>query len=373
MKKLIICCLYLYNSMAVATPVTLHFNKINLNQAIYALAHVLHINVILNPKIKGDVTLNLRDAEPTQAFKFLLSTYHLGYLIKNNIWYVAPEEIIQKETITKIWKIKFARAADIFNLIPAAKIKMDDRTNTIYAKDTRANIKSFDELISHLDVPVKQLEIEVRLVSVDCDNAEQLGMGFENTNGNKSAVTDLEQNSTGSFSIAIATLADHSLLDVKLAALESSGRAEILSNPHLFTANLQSASIEAGEEVPYQAISGSGGTAVEFKKAVLGFKVTPQILPNDKVLLSIQINQDRPNNKLILGVPTISTRQLRTNVLANDRQTIVLGGVYEINTEHNEQGLPYLNQIPVLGWLFKQRTKRLAKRELLIFVTPKIL
>jgi type IV pilus assembly protein PilQ len=141
----------------------------------------------------------------------------------------------------------------------------------------------------------------------------------------------------------------------------------------LFTANQQTASIESGEEIPYQEISKSGGTGIAFKKAVLSLKVTPQIMPGNRVLLQLQVNQDKPSNRMVLGVPAISTRQMSTNILVKNGETVVLGGIYEENKENGQQRIPFLGKIPAIGWLFKQFSVTENKRELLIFVTPKII
>jgi type IV pilus assembly protein PilQ len=226
-------------------------------------------------------------------------------------------------------------------------------------------------------VPVQQILIEARLASVDDDYERELGVHFDLNQGGAEAnvglQTKLPKEQAKSYSLAIAKLADGSLLDVKLTALENAGHAELISSPSLFTANQQTASIEAGEEIPYQQMSDSGGTAVVFKKAVVGLSVTPQILPGNKVLLQLKINQDRPSNKMVLGMPTISTHQMTTSVLVKNGQTIVLGGIYEANKEKGEQGVPLINRVPLLAWLFKQQNIKENKRELLIFVTPKIM
>ena len=155
--------------------------------------------------------------------------------------------------------------------------------------------------------------------------------------------------------------------------MESKGRAELISSPSLFTSNQQPASIEAGEEVPYQETTKEGGTAIVFKKAVLSLKVTPQVLSGNNVLLQLQINQDRPSNKIVGGMPIISTRQINTNIFVKNGQTIVLGGIYETNSEKGILDLPFLNRIPVLGLIIKKTKTRANKRDLLIFVTPTVM
>ena len=223
-------------------------------------------------------------------------------------------------------------------------------------------------MLRQLDAPAQQITIEARLASVDNDFERELGLDFS-----VRSTSQPDAQTAGRYSIAVAALPDGSVLDVKLAALENAGHAEIISSPSLFTSNHQSASIEAGEEVPYQEVSESGGTAVVFKKAVLGLKVTPQILPGNHVLLQLQINQDRPSSKMVLGMPVIRTRQINTSVLVKDGKTIVLGGIYETNHEEGQRRLPFLSQVPVLGWFFKEQNTLDTKRELLIFVTPRIM
>jgi type IV pilus assembly protein PilQ len=250
-------------------------------------------------------------------------------------------------------------------------LQADVRTNRIFLQDTPRQINLVNQFIHEMDVPVPQIDIEVKLASVDYDYERDLGLTFMQTSPDESASTETQGQSR--YSLAIAHLPGSALLTVKLAALENAGHAELISSPSLFTANQETASIEAGEEVPYQEVSQSGGTAVVFKKAVLGLKVTPQLLPDKKVLLQLQINQDRPNNKTVLGMPTISTRQIISHVLVKHGQTIVLGGIYELDTQNAEERVPFLSNLPGIGLLFKQQNIKKRKRELLIFVTPKVI
>jgi type IV pilus assembly protein PilQ len=249
----------------------------------------------------------------------------------------------------------------------------------ICVQDLPKQIQDVRVLIKKMDIPVQQVLIEARLASVDSDFERELGVNFavqapriNREEGLVPSVSDPISRNTH-FSLAVAKLADGSLLDVALSALENEGRGELISSPSLFTANQQTALIESGEEIPYQEVSASGATSVSFKKAVLSLKVTPQVLPGNKVLLQLQVNQDKPSNRIVLGVPAISTRQIATSILINNGQTLVLGGIYESNKEHEEQRIPFLGKIPLVGVLFRQQNAREGKRELLIFVTPKII
>lgn len=284
---------------------------------------------------------------------------------------------------TRIWQIHYAKADDIARLIQDSTtsllskrghVRVDARTNSVCVQDTAEHLQEIAALIKRLDIPVQQVLIETKLASVDYDTERELGLNFS-VQYPSDPVSPVQQltRAPKRYSLAVAKLADGSILDAQLSALENEGRGELISSPSLFTANQQTAQIESGEEIPYQEVSESGGTAVAFKKAVLRLKVTPQIMPGNRVLLQLQINQDKPSNRIVMGVPAINTRQIMTNVLVGNAETIVLGGIYESNHEQAEQRIPFLGKIPLVGWLFKQQNVTHSKRELLIFVTPKII
>lgn len=373
--------------------ISLHAQNIQIRDALMLIAKFLHKNVIVSQTINGTMSLHFNNVKPKQAFDFILRTHNLEKIQNDNICFVAPyEEILKRQQaedkmlelakkrrplVTSIQQIKYGDAHNIAAIVKdghsgfiseRGSINVDKRTNTLAIQDFPERLLVIQKLIRHLDVPAKQILIEARIASIDCDCECELGIRFSVY---PSLATLREKAREGHYSIALAHLEDGSLLDVKLAALERRGRAELISSPTLSTSNQEPASIEAGEEVPYQEVSDSGGTAVTFKKAVLGLKVTPEVLPNNNVLLKLQINQDRPSNKLVQGVPTINTRKIVTNVLVKIGQTIVLGGIYESNHERGVTAIPYLSELPVLGWLFKETNSKVNKRELLIFVTPK--
>jgi type IV pilus assembly protein PilQ len=380
---------------------TLDLDEASLPEAIRLVAHFLHQNVMISPLVQGDATLHLQHANAKEALMLLLTSHGLAAWPEGNVMLIAPrEELIKRKEeaqkwqvlsdesaplITRLWEIKYAKAEDIARLLQdehssliskRGRVSVDARTNIICIQEISTRLLDIERVIKRLDVPVKQILIEARLASVDDDFERELGVDFavkQSAESNSGMVGKLATTVPGRYSLAVAKLADGSLLDIKLSALENAGRAELISRPSLFTSNQQTAFIEAGEEVPYQETSESGGTAIVFKKAVLGLKVTPQVLPGNWVLLQLQINQDRPSSKMVQGMPTISTRQIVTNVLVKAGQTIVLGGIYENNNENAEQRVPFLSKVPVLGELFKQRLTRQSKRELLIFVTPNIM
>jgi type IV pilus assembly protein PilQ len=284
---------------------------------------------------------------------------------------------------TRLWQIHYAKADDIARFLQdnavsllskRGHVRVDARTNMLCIQELASHVRELERVIRQLDIPVKQVRIKARLASVDSDYERELGLNFSVKNptpdGNPRTLADTV---TTRFSLAVATLADGSLLDVALAAMENQGRGDLISSPSLFTSNQQTAVIESGEEIPYQEISLSGGTGVAFKKAVLSLKVTPQIMPGNRVLLQLSVNQDRPSSRIVLGVPAIATRQITTNVLVKNGQTLVLGGIYELNKESDVQRIPFLGKIPVIGLIFQQQNLKTNKRELLIFVTPTII
>ncbi len=396
---ILLCLLFhLQLTYAANSTITIDFKNTNLTDAIRLLAKFTHKNVMISSSVNGQASLHFNQVQPEQALNLLLTTYGLAKWCVGNVWFVAPrQELINRQQeelkwkdlqveasplMTRVWQIKYAKADDIAHVLQNERasfiskrghIQVDVRTNSLCVQEVADRMMNMHKLIQQLDVPVKQVAIAARLASVDSDFERELGIRFTVANENQNDHAKFITPETGKYSIAVATLADGSLLDVKLSALENAGHAELISSPRLFSASHQAASIEAGEEVPYQEVSNSGGTAIVFKKAVLGLKVTPQVLPGNKILLQMQINQDRPSNKMVLGMPTISTRQITTNLLIKSGQTIVLGGIFEINHENVEERVPFLSQLPIIGWLFIQQNTRNNKRELLIFVTPTII
>lgn len=389
-------CVYSSIVLANAEGISLDLQDANLSDTIRLLATVSKKNVFISPTINGSVTLHLHHEVPDQAFAVLLSSQGLTKQVIGNIWYITSrEELIKRKQedikwqeleeqnaplVTKIWQIQYGKAEDIALLLQddhrsllskRGSVHIDKRTNIIYIRDLVIYLEGIEKLIKRVDVPVKQVLIEARLVSIDNDFENELGINFARGSSDTLSKSSIQE--MGRYTLAVARLADAGFLDIKLAALEKTGHARLISSPTLFTANQQPASIEAGEEIPYQEVSENGGTAVVFKKAVLGLKVTPQVLPGNNVLLHMQINQDRPSNKMVQGTPTISTREILTSVLIHSGKTIVLGGIYETGQEKGLETLPYVGQIPILGLLFSHAHAIKNKRELLIFVTPRVI
>lgn len=378
---------------------SLELRNASLSDAIYNLAKFLNMNIIVSSTVHGETNVYFHDARPTQAFDLLLAVNGLAKWQLGNIYFIASrEELIQakqheekwqsilQETaplVSQTFQIKYGKADEIARFIhnehasllsKRGQISIDSRTNILNILDIQQRVEHIYKLVKQLDMPLQQILIQARIASVENDFQKELGIKFFviSDTEEKKIFSNSMQQSVKDYSLMVAKLADASWLDVKLAALESRGHAEIISRPSLFTTNQQAASIEAGEDVPYQELSDGGGTAISFKKAVLSLKVTPEVLPGRKVLLHLQINQDRPSGRIILGMPTISTRQINTSVVIQAGETVILGGIYEAHQERGRQNLPFINKIPLIGLLFGQHHARESKRELLIFVTPLI-
>lgn len=369
---------------------SLDLENVSLPKAIYMLAKFLHRNVLISRLVQGNVTLHLQNTTADDVFHLLLVSHDLTtlqvgdnlYVLPRKEWVKRHQEQLQcrqqqeasSPLLMQSWQIHYAKAQEVAHILRnhdasfisrRGHITFDVRTNILCIQDTLSHLTQIKHFIQRIDVPVKQIVISARLVSVDQDFERELGVEFTNNNDNVSLELP-----TNHFSLAIAKLADGSFLDMRLAAMEHAGKGELISSPRLFTANQRLASIESGEEIPYQETSRNGATSVVFKKAVLSLRVVPQIMPNNNVLLQLRINQDRPNIRQVLGVPTIDTRQITTNILAKNGQTIVLGGIYESNREIGTERVPFLGKIPLIGLLFQHQNKLINKRELLIFVTP---
>lgn len=409
---------------------SLNFQNIKIRAVLQLLADFTGINMVVSDKVRGTITLRLNNTPWDQALDIILTTQDLdkrqsGTVLlidtKSSLDKMEENELKNQQAIQKLepvrsdlLQINYAKAVDIAFLIkdkqnsllsPRGKISVDVRTNTLWIQDTRAKIEEVRELIKQLDVPVKQVLIEARIVEVSKDFSEDLGIRWggsrpEHLSGtlqganafqvppgslNPATVPIADRLNLdliaapvsgaipASVGVALARLGDNILLDLELSALESEGRAELISSPRLITTNQQSAVIEQGQEIPYQEATSSGATAVAFKKAVLSLKVTPQITPDNKILMDLQINQDSPSLDKYLGVPAILTKQIQTNVLVNNGQTIVLGGIYKQDKNNRVKRIPFFGELPVVGILFSNKQVSLKNDELLIFITPKII
>jgi type IV pilus assembly protein PilQ len=429
---------------------TLNFQDIETRAVLQLLAETSGRNIVVSDTVQGNVTLRLRNVPWDQALDIVMTTKGLDMRENGNVIIVAPaEEIAARETAdleaqqaiaeleplySEFLQVNYAKASDLSSLISAAggggnsmlsdrgSIAVDDRTNTLLVQDTAERLQTIRRLVTTLDVPIRQVLIETRIVVVNDDFSRDLGirLGVTAFNENSSdgvtvisgtgsgtdtmvnsalnnladpangtiypiAVPQLSNrynvnvpitNAAGRFALAI--LESDYLLDLELTALEAEGRGEIVSTPRVITANQKEARIEQGVEIPYQQSASSGATTIQFKKAVLSLVVTPQITPDNNIIMDLLVSKDNVGEIISTGglggtVPSIDTRQVETQVLVADGQTVVLGGIYETERRETINKVPFLGDIPFLGRLFKSTQRVDNKAELLIFVTPRIL
>lgn len=307
--------------------------------------------------------------------------------------------IMQSELI----KLKYAKAFDVANILKdksstllssRGSIRIDPRTNSLLLKDSLKRIEQIKQLVTKLDVPVSQVLIEARIVNIAKDTGRDIGirLGLPFLNDKTDGALDSQNFGTAldkrldinfkaapvdanpaQLGLMLHRLGRGLLLDLELSALESEGQAEVVASPRLMTTNNYEAVIESGEDIPYQEATLSGATAVAFKKAALSLRVKPQITADDKLLMNLLVNQDFDSGRRVQGVPVILTKSISTNVLVNNGETVILGGIYKKDKHNAIIKVPILGNIPLLGVLFRRIQVRFKNEELLIFITPRII
>jgi type IV pilus assembly protein PilQ len=249
---------------------------------------------------------------------------------------------------------------------------------------TARQINKIKNWLNQFDKPIKEVLLQAYIINIDRDVEQQLGLQWGTKQTSKAAAPeplafnmDLPEpaNTThdaGQFGLALAKLGQGILLHLELSALKTEGNAKIVASPRLLTANQKSAEIQTGEEIPYQQVASEGATSVAFKKAVLKLKVKPQIMPNHRIILHLKVNQDKRGAEIIAGTPAIDTQTMETQVIVADKQTLVLGGIYQKSSQKTLQRVPFIGSLPYIGRLFQYKKSQLKQRELVIFITPKI-
>ncbi len=408
---------------------SLNFQDIEVRSVLQLIADFTGLNLVASDTVGGSITLRLQNVPWDQALDLILKTKGLDKRQIGNVLLVAPaDEIAAREKLEletnkqiaelapvrlDIIQVNYAKAADIVALIKEDEelisdrgfVSSDVRTNTISVRETAEKLDEIRRLVSTWDVPVRQVSIEARIVRAQTNVAENLGVRWggaaydvsgdnvftvggsqqslqearDAAAGNSNTITfpgalavDLGVTGEGASSFAIGWGSDDFLVDLELSALESDGQAEVVSQPRVVTADRQTASIKSGEEIPYQQASSSGATSVSFKEAVLSLEVTPQITPDDKIIMDLVVNQDS-RGEVTAGIPSINTNEVTTQVLVGNGETVVLGGIFQSEVATQTTKTPFLGDIPYLGRIFK-RTEHIDERsELLIFITPKII
>jgi type IV pilus assembly protein PilQ len=425
---------------------TLNFQDIETRAVLQLLADTSGQNMVISDTVSGNVTLRLQNVPWDQALDIVMRTKGLDMRQDGNVIFIAPAAEIsarEKELLaarkevqelaplrTEYLQINYAKASDLAALIKSGQnssllsergsVAIDERTNTLLIQDTADRLSDIRRLVSTLDIPIRQVLIEARIVIVNDDFSRELGVRFGSTFafdhggsdgggivGANNFVTEDDDyvitraspdpRGTPGFvqgdpdtrymvnlpisnpagRLAMTLLDSDYIVDLELSAAQAEGRGEIVSSPRLITANQREATIEQGVEIPYQESSSSGATTTSFKKAVLSLKVTPQITPDNRVILDLTVSKDSVGQLVASAtggfVPSIDTREIVTQVLVNDGQTVVLGGILETEMRDAERKVPLLGDVPILGHLFKTTSRTDNKDELLIFVTPRIL
>ncbi|HYQ71033.1 MAG TPA: type IV pilus secretin PilQ [Gammaproteobacteria bacterium] len=393
---------------------SLNFQDIEVRSVLQLIADFTGINVVVSDTVGGSLTLRLKNVPWDQALDIILKTKGLAMRQTGNVMLVAPsEEIAAREKLeleaqkqieeleplySEFIQINYAKADTIASLLKSTEttllsergmVTTDERTNTLLVQDTADKLVEIRQLVARLDIPVRQVLIESRIVVANNDFSRDLGVQFGmsrnstfdngdkfyNVSGNQGTrdfLVDLPVASTSGIGLSLGKVDGSFLLDLELSAMEAEGHGEVISNPRVLTSNQKAAYIETGTEVPYQESTSSGATSTSFKKAVLSLQVTPQITPDDRIFLDLVVNKDSVGEETSDGIPTIDTNEIGTQVLVDNGETLVLGGVYEQENRKTVNRVPFFGELPLVDWMFKSTVRTNNKAELLIFVTPKI-
>jgi type IV pilus assembly protein PilQ len=418
---------------------SLNFQNIEVRSVLQVLADFTGLNIITSDTVGGNLTLRLKDVPWDQALDIILTAKGLDMRESGNVIWIAPrDELATKEKLeleaqqqiadlepmnTESFQLNYQRAEDVQKLLASggdqgllskrASAVVDARTNTIFVQDIQAKLDGVRALIKQIDVPVRQVLIEARIVEAADTFARNLGVrfGFHDITGQGSqfgvgssrvdaggSLSDTGyhtgQTTTtpnflsdsmfvnlpapgvggaapGAFSLILMNDAMSKFLNLEITALQADGKGKIISSPRVITADNVEATIEQGTEIPYQQATSSGATSVSFRKATLSLKVIPQITPDENVMMKLHVTKDSVGQNTSAG-PAIDTKQVRTEVLVENGGTVGIGGIYEHEENDQTNKVPVLGDIPLIGYLFKQNLKYNNKRELLIFVTPRL-
>jgi type IV pilus assembly protein PilQ len=413
------------------------FQSIDIRLLLQLIAKNSGLNFIIGDAVKGSVTLNLKNVTWQEALNIIVKTHGLASRKVNKVIFISTvDEITTNETKqlrsdealaslaplkTILIRLKYTNATNVAGMLKGSQgnlltargeVAVDTRTNTLIIRDTGLALADLKREITQLDVPARQVLIEARIVNIDTSYEEQLGVRFgmsdtRHLSGTLRAANEIVQGVTpgsvkpftdrlnfnvpanalfdgstpGSIGLALARVG-HLLLDLELSALEGENHAQIISRPRVVTSNQEKAVIMTGEEIPYQESTSSGATSIVFKKAVLSLEIVPQITPNNKIILKMKATQDRRGENIAVGqqanntpttIPVIDTQTVESNILLENNETIVVGGVYKAVKINTMDRIPFFGSLPVVGHLFTHTGEHDEKHELLIFITPKII
>jgi type IV pilus assembly protein PilQ len=410
--------------------ISLNFQDIKIRSVLQLIADFTNLNLVISDSVQGNVTLRLENIPWDEALAFILQSKGLAQRTSGNIILIAPsEEMNAREQLalasqqqvqalapleSEFIQINYAKAADMVTMIKdktnnllseRGQISVDTRTNTLLVKDTAENIISIKQLIERLDIPVRQVMIESQIVETTNNYTDAFGVQMggaatsqlgkytlgiaptmqtarqfadspttKNTTANNLFFDFSDSAAKGLLGLALAKLPGGTLIDLELQASELESKTKTVARPKLVTLDGQTASIETGQEIPYTTTAQAGSTpTTTFKSAVLKLEVTPQITPNNKISMDLSVNNDAPTTTTFDGQVGINTTSMNTKILVDDGETIVLGGIFKVNTGNTVQSIPYLNKIPIIGGIFRSSNTTMSRDEILIFVTPRII
>lgn len=413
---------------------SLNFQNVEVRAVLQVIADFTSLNVITSDTVGGSLTLRLKDVPWDQALDIILQSKGLDMRKTGNVIWIAPrDELATREKLalesraqisdleplrTESMQVNYQKAADFQKLLADPTQKMlskrgsavvDVRTNTVFVQDTPTRLEEVRKLLKQIDIPVRQVMIESRIVEANDTFSRNLGvrLGYNDrglggnrvlVSGNVIGGTGLRTGQTpdpgtgyfpdsfmtnlpaqglsganpGQIAFALFNSGKTRFLNLELTALQADGKGKIISSPRVITADQIEATIEQGTEIPYQQATSSGATSVSFRKATLSLKVKPQITPDDNVIMSLKINKDSVGQNTLSG-PSIDTKQVVTEVLVENGGTVVIGGIYTQDERSTTTKVPVLGDLPFVGFLFKNNQRVDDRRELLIFITPKVL
>ncbi|MBJ2258406.1 type IV pilus secretin PilQ [Pseudomonas psychrophila] len=420
-------------TLAIATPadthpsyvgdtMSLNFQEVEVRTVLQLLADFTGFNLVVSDAVQGSITLNLQDVPWDQALDLVLKSKGLGKRLEGNVLMIAPsddiaagerQELEARNQLARLAplrrelvQVNYAKAADIAKLFQSVTgaqpgndgqgtVTVDERTNNIIAFESGERLDELRRIVAQLDVPVRQVMIEARIVEAGVDFEKSLGVrwggtlrnegrwsagGITRSGGSEVAPGNLgapfvdlgvSGNTSG---LGIAFITNNVLLDLELTAMEKTGNGEIISQPKVVTSDKETAKILKGTEIPYQESSSSGATSVSFKEASLSLEVTPQITPDNSVIMEVVVTKDEPDYmNRVQDVPPIKKNEVRAKVLVRDGETIVIGGVFSNTQSKVVDKVPFLGDLPYVGRLFRRDVVLEKKSELLVFLTPRIM
>lgn len=400
-------------------PLSMEFQDVSVRTVLDVLGQFTSTNIVAADNVQGNITLRLINVPWDQALDIILKSKDLDKRKNGNVILVAPAKELKESELatlraleeekqlaplrTEYIRLNYAKASDVLKLIEDARssgsrgindagntsllnsskgvITVDARTNTLVVKDTNEGINSMRALIEKIDIPVKQVMIEARIVNASESFSREIGVqwGSNRQSGNPfstkttNLAVDLGSASGvgGGMTVGLLSISNM-LLDLTLNALKTEGRGEVISSPKVLTADKQKARISSGKQIPYQEASASGATSVSFKEAALSLEATPNITPDGKISIQLDVRNADTTGEFSGGVPIIREDLVSTNVVLEDGQTVVLGGVFRDTLTNGERKVPFLGDVPGVGRLFKHDAKNTEKQEMLIFITPKL-